>query len=94
MNKQAKRQTLLIQRRALMIGLCSLVAAPAVVRAASLMAIRPPHLACDEPATLASPAALILTISGWDCADVVTESTGGARSVPIYLSNTWRAAWF
>jgi hypothetical protein len=74
----------MIRRRSVIIGMCSLVAAPAIVRADSLMRLtRPTPL----PAKLCLPTApepLLLSIRGWG-------TNEGA--IPIYLPSSWRATW-
>jgi hypothetical protein len=74
----------MIRRRSVMIGMCSLLAAPAVVRASSLVrlsGVMPLGAKLDTPA---EPELMLFAISGWG-------NTGDA--IPIYLPNSWRPAW-
>lgn len=58
----------MIQRRSLLTGLAALIAAPAVVRAESLMPVRAPKLIVPEP--------LIVTAARWWRVTAIRTSTG------------------
>jgi hypothetical protein len=73
-----------IKRRSVMIGMCSLVAAPAIVRAGSLMRLSRASSFLAELDILPEPEAMLFSIHGWG---------GSQEAIPIYLPNSWRPAW-
>ena len=75
----------MIQRRSFIMGFCGLVAAPAVVRATSIMPIRTRnHLITADPS--AEP--VLFTIHGWDVSDLDRTEETAQHIVSIYLPSS------
>jgi hypothetical protein len=74
----------MIRRRSVMIGMCGLVAAPAIVRASSLMRLSRASPFLAKLDLLPEPEAMLFSVRGWG---------GSQEAIPIYLPNSWRPAW-
>jgi hypothetical protein len=83
----------MIQRRSVIMGICGLVAAPAVVRATSIMPIRTTSHLIIDPGADPSVGSVLFTIHGWEGIDLARAKKAGQHIVPIYLPNSWRSAW-
>jgi hypothetical protein len=83
----------MIQRRSVIMGICGLVAAPAVVRATSIMPIRTTNRLVINPSADPSARSVLFTIHGWDGIDLGRAEQAGQHIVPIYLPNSWRSSW-
>jgi hypothetical protein len=82
----------MILRRSFIMGFCGLVAAPAVVRATSIMPIRTRnHLIIDPADPSAEP--VLFTIHGWDVSDLDRTEETAQHIVSIYLPSSWRSSW-
>ena len=82
----------MFQRRSVIMGLGALVAAPAVVRAASIMRVR----GFDRLIVLEDQGAndvVSFTIYGWDNTKPQSELYVRNPPVAIHLSQSWRASW-
>ncbi len=83
----------MIKRRSFILGICGLVAAPAMVRATSIMPIRTTNHLIVDPGADPSAGSVWFTIQGWDGIDLGRAGKAGQHIVPIYLPNSWRSPW-
>ena len=82
----------MFQRRSVIVGLGALVAAPAVVRAASIMRVRGfDRLIVREDQ--GAKDVVSFTIYGWDNIKPQLRLYVPNRPVAIHLSQSWRASW-
>jgi hypothetical protein len=79
----------MIQRRAVIIGFCGLVAAPAVVRAASIMPVRSVRNPVSNDVVPPSAGLVAFTIHGWNAG----KESEAERIISFHLPSSWRAAW-
>lgn len=83
----------MIRRRSVILGFCGLVAAPAVVRATSIMPIKASSHLLIDPGAEASARSVLFTIYGWDVSAGQSERSA-EHIVSIYLPRSWRSTGF
>ena len=82
----------MIRRRTVLIGVCGLIATPALVRAASIMPVRPIR-GPDSAADPKPDRAIEFTIHGWDPSRWNESEKAVKTIVSFQLTTSWRAAW-
>jgi hypothetical protein len=83
----------MIKRRTVLIGTCGLIAAPALVRAASIMPVRSIGGLITAAVRESTAGAVAFRIHGWDAGHWSETEKSGQRIVSFQLTNSWRAAW-
>lgn len=82
----------MIGRRSVLAGMCGLVAAPALVRAASIMPVKVVRTIAGDDLAIQVLRPVVFAIQGWSPRRSQAEMTRQPL-VSIYLTNSWQASW-
>jgi hypothetical protein len=83
----------MIELRSVILGLCSLIAMPAVIRAASIISISSNGGLNINPVAEPAPDSVVFTIHGWNGGERSGAKSVGQRVVTFQLTSSWRTSW-